>query len=109
MRINHGEIIQQYESRLVSIHDLVESKDLSTVVDSQADEMERLKAKLAEFAKLSEVWENDRLTKNNEIEELKEQLIGYEGWQKEKRIYEEKQKLLEDEIEVERKFKCERY
>lgn len=71
--------------------------------------MERLKAKLAEFAKLSEVMENDRLAKNNEIEKLKEQLIGFEAWRNEKVIFEEKYKLLEDEIETERKSRNERY
>lgn len=108
MQADHEDSIQQYEERLVSIHDLVESKDLSTVVDS-ADEVERLKAKLAEFAKLSEVLENDRLAKNSEIEKLREQLLRFEGWEQEKQVYEEKQKLLEDAIEMERKLKEERY
>ena len=108
MKTNHCEVIQQYEQRLVNIHDLVESKDISVVVDSQAGEVERLKAKLAEFAKLSEVLESDRLSKNDKIEELKEQLIGFEGWRKEKRICEEKQKLLEDEIETEKQLRNDR-
>ena len=108
METNHCEVMQQYEQRLISIHDLVESKDLLVVVDSQAGEVERLKAKLAEFAKLSEVWESDRLSKNDEIEELKEQLIGFDGWRKETKINEEKQKLLEDEIEMEKKLRNDR-
>ena len=94
--------MSQYEARLVEIHDLVEAKDLSVVVDSQADQMERLKTQLAEFAKLSEDWEKDRLQKNEVIEEMKEQLVGFEEWRNEKKIYEEKQKLLEEELEAER-------
>ena len=109
MKANHHKSVEQYEQRLVSIHDLVESKDLSIVVDSHTGEMERLKVKLSEFAKLSEEWETDRLAKNNEIEELKEQLVAFDGWQKEKVVYEEKQRLLEDEIEMEGKLTKDRY
>ena len=80
----------------------MEAKDLSVVVDSQADQMERLKTQLADFAKLSEDWEKDRLQKNEVIEEMKEQMVGFEEWRNEKKIYEEKQKLLEEELETER-------
>ena len=104
MKANYNETVESYEQRLVCIHDLVESKDLSIVVDSHASEMERLKVKLAEFVKLSEVWENDRQSKNSKIDELEEKLIAFEAWQEEKVLYEEKQKLLEDEVEAERKI-----
>ena len=104
MNANYNETVQSYEQRLVCIHDLVESKDLSIVVDSHASEMERLKVKLAEFVKLSEVWENDRQSKNSKIDELEEKLIAFEAWQEEKVLYEEKQKLLEDEVEAEKKI-----
>ena len=108
MKANYNETIQSYEQRLVCIHDLVESKDLS-IVDSHASEMERLKLKLTEFVKLSEVWEDDRQAKNTKIDELEEKLIAFEAWQEEKVIYEEKQKLLEDEIEAERQIARDRY
>ncbi|XP_065064430.1 kinesin-like protein KIF15 isoform X2 [Rhopilema esculentum] len=103
----HKESIVQYEKRLTDIHDLVDPKDLS-VVDSQAEEMGRMKVKLTEFVKLSENWENDRQDKNVIIAELKEQIVGYEDWKSEKLLYEEKHKLLEDEIEMEKKARSER-
>ena len=103
----HKESVVKYEKRLTGIHDLVDPKDLS-VVDSQAEEMGRMKVKLAEFVKLSEDWENDRKDKNGIIAELKEQIVGYEDWKSEKLVYEEKHKLLEDEIEMEKKARSER-
>ena len=96
-------MIANYEVRLSEIHGLVAVKDLSVVVDSQADEMERLKSKLSEFTRLSEDWEQSRVEKNITIEELKCRLERCEDWKQEKLILQERSTLFEDEVTEQKK------
>ncbi len=88
--------------RLTEYHGRAEANDLSTVLDSQSDEMEHLRTKLTEFMKLSEDWEETRKEKNDLIEDLRNKVVGFEELMKEKEVYENRLKMLEDEVQIEK-------